>query len=57
MNEYKNMTIEQLEARFAELDATLTPADTEEYYEQFNEFIMIGTELVFRRIEESRKKN
>ena len=26
MNEYKNMTIEQLEARFAELDATLTPA-------------------------------
>ena len=32
-------------------------ADTEEYYEQFNEFIMIGTELGFRRIEESRKKN
>lgn len=57
MNEYKNMTIEQLEARFAELDATLAPADTEEYYEQFNEFIMIGTELGFRRIEESRKKN
>ena len=36
MNEYKNMTIEQLEARFAELDATLTPADTEEYYNQLN---------------------
>lgn len=57
MSEYKNMTTEHLEARFAKLDATLTPADTEEYYEQFNEFIMLGTELGFRRIAESNKKS
>lgn len=57
MSEYKSMTTEQLEARFAKLDATLTPADTEEYYEQFNEFIMLGTELGFRRIAESNKKS